>query len=98
MNEKVLNPSALEKVNVQLANSVFHESTIAALFYYADHGYPEFAGTAGYLKMVRTWFNLLNVKSKYFGKNVNDLSRCPITEEDGGSTVPFLVVFLDWSS
>ena len=42
LKEVVLHPVAIEKTNVRLADSLFHESTIAALDYYASHGHPEF--------------------------------------------------------
>ena len=90
LNEKILKPSNLEKTNVGLAEAFFHESTIAALSYYAKHGHPEFSGTANYLKIIRIWFNLLNVKSLYHGKNMNDATKTPLTKEDRGNLVPFL--------
>ena len=47
LNHKVLSPSSLEKTNVKLADSFFHESTINALEYYAKNaGHPDFANTA----------------------------------------------------
>ena len=35
LNDKVFNPAILERVNVTLADAVFHSSTIKTLFYYS---------------------------------------------------------------
>ena len=48
LNDKVLNPSVLEKTNVKLADSLFHHSTINALTYYSFHNFPEFKSTADF--------------------------------------------------
>ena len=69
LTDKVLDPSTLEKTNVQLANSFFHESTINALRYYANHGHPEFKGTADVLQIIRNWFNTVNVRSEFEGQS-----------------------------
>ena len=40
LSEKVINPFSIEKTNVRLADACFHESTIKALEYFGEHGYP----------------------------------------------------------
>ena len=62
LTDKVLRPSSLEKTNVKLADSCFHESTINALAYYSSHGYAKFKETAEVLQIIRDWFNTVNVK------------------------------------
>ena len=49
LSEKCLSPSSIERCNVQLSNSVFHESTAQALYFYALNGYPEFEKTANFI-------------------------------------------------
>ena len=44
LNDQCLNPAAIEKCNVSLAVSVFHESTINALDQYSNQ-FPEFGTT-----------------------------------------------------
>jgi hypothetical protein len=46
LNDKVFNPAVLERVNANLADAVFHSSTIKTLFYYFPHGFPEFKSAA----------------------------------------------------
>ena len=72
LNDKVLNPCVLEKINVKLADSLFHSSTINALIYYSSHGYTEFNYTADFLTIVRNWFNMMNVKTFYHGQQTRD--------------------------
>ena len=82
LSDKTLNPKSIERSNVALADSCFHESTINALNYYSDHGHDDFAETAAVLQIFRTWFNALNVKSLYTGLRTKDVNRNPVTKED----------------
>ena len=45
LSKKVLRPQSIEKTSVKLADSAFHESTIAGLQYYAKHGHNYFPST-----------------------------------------------------
>ena len=63
LNDKVLRPKPIERSNVKLADSLFHESTIDALNYYSTQdGKENWSKTATFLKHIRTWFNILNVE------------------------------------
>ena len=68
LSYRVLDPNSIEKCNVQLAVSCFHESTINGLRYYANNGYPHFVGTADFLEIIHRWYSVLNVKSLYSGQ------------------------------
>ncbi len=81
LSDKVLHPSALEKTNVQLADSFFHDSTIEALRFYST-SHPEWRQTADFLEIVRKWWNRVNVKSRFLGQKKKDESRMPITSVD----------------
>ena len=50
--DKVLRPSSVEKTNVMLADSCFHESTINTLMYYGRRGHAKFLETAEVFKIV----------------------------------------------
>ena len=52
LTKKILHPSSIEKTNVKPADAVFHESTINALQYYRENGYPEFLQTANFMRAV----------------------------------------------
>ena len=83
LTDKVLSPTNIERVNVQLAVSAMHETTIAALEYYGQNKeYSTFNETAEYLRHIRRWFDTVNVKSASTYKRLNDNARKPITKED----------------
>ena len=66
LTDKVLHPTSIERVNVQLAIAATHETTIAALrFYGQQEQYSAFNQTAEFLHYVRTWFDIVNVKSPW---------------------------------
>ena len=94
--DKVLNPASIEKTNVSLADSFFHESTIAALQFYAvKNNRPEYNHTANFLKLIRRWWNLLNIKSTYTGQAKLDANREPINSSKLHRLV-FLKSFVSW--
>ena len=72
LSHKVLSPSNIDKLNVQLGNSLFHESTIAGL------KYNGFQDTAKFLELIRTWWNVVNTKTTSLGVRKMDETRKPI--------------------
>ena len=99
LTDKVLHPMPIQKTNVQLADSLFHESTIEGLVYYSKHGHPEFMNTANFLRIIRTWWNVCNVKNRYAGQRTRDLVRTSISNDEnvgdmGG--VQLLTKFAGW--
>ena len=95
LTEKVLHPSSIERVNVSLADSAFHESTIAGLEFYGKNGHPEFLNTVPFLKLIRRWWNVCNVKTPMLGIKKRDPSRQPITKVDD-EKIQFLLDFAKW--
>jgi len=81
LTDKCLNPAPIERTNVMLANSVFHESTINALWHYSESN-PEFADTATFLRIIRTWWDIVNVKTPTVGKHKRDVNKEPFTLEN----------------
>ncbi len=96
LSDKVLHPTNIEKTNVQLADSLFHESTIAALRFYANEkNIPGFNDTADFLQVVRNWWNILNVKNPLLGTKKRSEKMKPVTEMDQKS-LDYLSVFGRW--
>jgi len=59
LTRKVLCPRAIERSNVSLPDRFFHESTIAALDFYADNeGKVSWRETACFLRVIRVWWNI----------------------------------------
>lgn len=80
LTDKVLKPSALERVNVQLAAAATDDSTSKALRHFAAHKEDcrAFSDTAEYLELMRRWFNTCNVKSENTANRLNDKNRVPL--------------------
>ncbi len=82
LSDKVLHPTNIEKTNVLLADSLFHESTIAGLRFYAKEGHKEWEDTANFLHVVRNWWNILNVKKRSLGFMKRNKLMKPVTIND----------------
>ena len=83
LTDKALHPTNVERVNVQLAVSAMHETTIAALDFYGQREkHSAFKETAEFLRLVRRWFDIVNVKSAFVHVRLNDPNRKPVTREE----------------
>ena len=88
LTDKVLNPSSIERTNVQLVGAATQESTTTALIYYADKcNMPAYKETAAFLRLVRKWFTICNVKTNYSHCQCNDPDRVPVTNNNQESLV-----------
>ncbi len=95
LTDKVVNPLALEKTNVSLADAVFHESTINALRTY-EKKVPGFSQTADFLERVREWWDRFNVKSKFKGEHKRKNSMKPINKENIDEFAESMLKFCAW--
>ena len=95
LSDRVLNPASIERTNVSLADACFHQSTINALKYYANHGFPDFLQTANVLQIFKDWFNVVNVKSRYSDQRTRDVNRAAITRENKVAS-NHLSIFTSW--
>ena len=74
-----LHPKSVEKTSVQLAVSVFSESTRDALeFYSAKEGRTTWKGTAAFLSLIIKLWNVLNVKTRSKGRHKRDYTMDPV--------------------
>ena len=76
LTEAVLKPKSIEKVNVKLAMSLLHESTINALRIYG------FTETATALQLFSKLWSVLNVSSTTMGKHKRAITRDPVRSAD----------------
>ena len=65
LTDKVLNLQVIEKPNVY---ACYHECTINALEYYSNNGFPQSKDTARFSKIIREWFNVVDVRNPEHGK------------------------------
>ena len=95
LTDRVLHPTSLERVNVQLAMSAMHETTLAALrFYGQKEEYSHFSQTAEFLDLLRRWFATVNVRSSYTHVRLRDPARKPVRSDEKES-LTFLSSFAD---
>ena len=96
LTDKVLNPQPIERTKVSLADAFFHETTIASLEWFAEfEKKPEWAKTARFLKLIRKWWNIVNVRTMYNGQMKRDNTKEPITSVDAWQ-LQFLDRFANW--
>ena len=95
LTEKVFHPTSIEKTNVKLADTVFHESTINALQYFGENGYPEFLQTANFMRAGRKMWNITNVKTVYAGHAKRDDTRQPVADVTDDK-LEYLLHFASW--
>ena len=44
--------------------------------------YPDFKQTATFLKVIRKWWNIVNVGSKFTGEHKRDETKYPVTKDN----------------
>ena len=76
LNYPSLYPNNFEKQKVQLVINVFNEKTVACL---EQHGRKE---TAQFVALITRMWNILNIKTKDAGRNLNDDDRMPFYYTD----------------
>lgn len=70
LNTRTVYVNGFDKQNVSLVDNLFHASTIAAL---KSCGQME---TASFLKVIRSWFDIMNCRSKFQGaRALNDFNK-----------------------
>jgi len=95
LSEKVLHPTNIEKTNVRLADALFHDSTIAALEFYASTQQEKWWSTVKFLKLIRKWWNIVNVKSGTKGFHKRNESMLAVTK-NVQQNLNFLKTFSEW--
>ena len=96
LSHQILEPSPIERQNVQLTHSLFHQSTIEALNFYGKAGHPEYLQTASFLTIISNWWKTVNVKSKFLGQRKRDPFCEIVCEENLQEKTSFLRAFFDW--
>ena len=91
LTETVLRPKAIEKVNVKLALSVFHESTVNALIYF---GYNN---TASFVELFLKFWSIINVANSSIGRHKRDYVRDPIKSREDWK-LDFLLNFAQFTA
>jgi hypothetical protein len=78
---KALYPSSLERQNVALALQIFNSSNVSALneFGPLEH-LQHFEDIADFIKLITTWWSIINIKTPLKGQRLKDVFSEPITQ------------------
>ena len=97
LTQKALWPSSLERQNVNLVLKVFNEYVIEALLNFGKKKCLPFSSeVAGYIKVIHIWWTIMNVKSKFAGKRLNNKFATPLTNDSEDLKYEFLDNFYLW--
>lgn len=96
LTHKVINPQNIERTNVKLAGAIFHESTLMALNFYTNNGYPQFKETACFIKIILDWFDTINVKTPGYEVRKKNEKKAAIWMENRVRILNFLEKFSSW--
>lgn len=97
LNLKALYPTNLERQNVKLALNVFNESTMQALLQFGSNiDYSK--STADFIRIVLTWWKIINVKTPLKGQRLRDIFQEPIVKGhlEDDLKIKFLRNLLNW--
>ena len=95
LSHKALYPLPIERSKVELADKFFHESTINGLEFYGEIDKPEWLASARFLRIIRKWWDICNVRSACVGVREGDKDKEPISNEKC-QQIRFLNTFAAW--
>ena len=95
---KALNPSTFERQNVKLALQVFNNFTAQALTFLGEKTMiPHYENTSTFIKIITTWWQVVNVKTPLKGKRLQNVYKKPITKnEKNCESWKYLQYFVNW--
>ncbi|XP_055928658.1 uncharacterized protein LOC129959790 [Argiope bruennichi] len=94
---KALAPSNMERQNVQLVLSIFNEHVAEALVELGERKNLIYSkDTSEFLKIIITWWQIVNVKTPNKGKRLNNRYQEPFTFDKKDIKILFLEKFLKW--
>ena len=96
LSAKALSPSNLERQNVKLVIQIFNEHVSHALHQLGQKfSFPHWENTAAFIKLIVTWWDIVNVSTPNKGNRLKNEFKKPIICEETEAK-KFLKQFLDW--
>jgi len=94
---KALNPSSFERQNVKLVLQVFNNMTSEALAVLDKKlMIPYFENTVPFIKIITTWWQIVNVKTLLKGKRLQNAFEEPLGKNENCEARSYLHCFLNW--
>ena len=94
---KAISPSNLERQNVKLAVQIFNEYVIQALLTIGKkHSLTFYSSVANYIKLIYTWWTVMNVQAPSKGIMTRNKYATPLTANTNDEKLEFLENFCKW--
>nr|XP_042912929.1 uncharacterized protein LOC122272950 [Parasteatoda tepidariorum] len=94
---KALNPTNIERQNVQLVVRIFNEFIVKALLEFGEkQSLNYYQGTAAFIEIILRWWWVENVKSSDKGIRLKNVYMYPLTSLPKDERRCFLKQFIDW--
>ena len=96
LSSKALFPTNLGRQNVRLVLQVFNDFVSQGLLQLGEkHNIPHFMDTSTFIKIITTWWEVVNVKTPRKGLRLNNIYQQPLISKDTSAKL-FLHYFADW--
>ena len=96
LNDKCLNPLAIEKSEMSFATGIFSESTRNAMGYYVNNGHPHWQETLNFLDLIAKWRSTLNVKTPSKRKRKRNVNSQSNTNDNLDQVEYLFSKFFNW--
>ena len=98
LSVKALQPSSLQRQNVKLVLQIFNDFVSQSLLSLGDKfNIPHYQDTSAFIKIITTWWQIVNVKTPKKGRRLNSKYQQPLLSEDTDTKL-FLRYFIEWLS
>lgn len=97
LTTKALFPNNIERQNVKLVLQIFNMHTVEDLQLAGPlFNIDNYESTAEYIRIIVTWWNIINVKTLFKGQHKHDPFQEPLTQSSDDDKEQFLKDFLNW--
>ena len=97
LSYKALNPSTFERQNVKLVLQIFNNFTSEALALLGKElQIPHYENTSAFIKIIATWWSIVNVKTPSKGTRLQNLYETPLTPDENSKSRKYLEYFIKW--
>lgn len=94
---KAVSPSTLDRQNVKYALQIFNEYVIQALLTIGKkHCLLFYSSVASYIKVMYTWWTVMNVQTPVKGIHTRNKYAAPLTDKEDDENLVFLKNFYQW--
>lgn len=94
---KALWPTSFERQNVKFVCQLFNDNIANSVLVLGEkYNLVSYVSTAQFLKIITTWWHIVNVKTPFKGVRYNNKFQEPLTDKSDDERKAFLIKFVDW--